>query len=353
MTTKIFRILLICAAAALPAAAFGYTEYVVQLRANNTQFVNSTAGGGGPPSGNGLPRGRLMGNGNNAFDNATAFIIRDLNSGTLQHGDSVNIRLLTQGLFVAAEGGGGGWVNGNRLSGGGWETFTIEKASGTGTIIDGDNVGFMTSGGNYLCAESGGGTYLIADRSGLGAWETFYFDILSSSGPPYWGTPSYSPSMWSDYHLYGNASNQWNNNCYNYGANRITGTFAQCGRASNGYSIYLTQPFTLTQIQQALINDGWEPTTEFGFSAEGKMKVYLALAPSHLPAFDDFHFYRKDVPGSLWSHKPGQTPARDTDFVGNPISSPDTCDRGAWSTSGGYWFIPTFVFQNGSYANIH
>jgi hypothetical protein len=43
----------------------------------------------------------------------------------------------------------------------------------------------------------------------------------------------------------------------------------------------------------------------------------------------DYHWYRQDKVG-CWSHKPGSTPARNTDNSGKPITDPKICDRGPY-----------------------
>jgi hypothetical protein len=45
----------------------------------------------------------------------------------------------------------------------------------------------------------------------------------------------------------------------------------------------------------------------------------------------DYHWYRLDN-NAMWSHKPGQTAARNTDNSGNQIHDPRECDRGPYIT---------------------
>ncbi|HRC26122.1 MAG TPA: hypothetical protein PKX87_01685 [Alphaproteobacteria bacterium] len=53
----------------------------------------------------------------------------------------------------------------------------------------------------------------------------------------------------------------------------------------------------------------------------------------------DFHFYRRDSNG-LWSHKAGPGAVSDRDENGGLIVSPETCDRGRYTTDVGYYAVP-------------
>ena len=85
----------------------------------------------------------------------------------------VNLRTSNGVNFVAAEGGGGGDVNADRLGAGPFETFTVEVLSG-GPIFDGDRVAIRTvDDAHYWHAVSGGGGALRAIGDRVGAFETF------------------------------------------------------------------------------------------------------------------------------------------------------------------------------------
>lgn len=111
------------------------------------------------------------------------FTLIDLNGGTLDNGDLVNIRSVN-GYYVVAEGGGDDVVNANRTVAQTWETFRIMKVGGTGTIHSGDAIslqaynGWSGGGGNYVVAEDGGGSVVNANRAAVGAWETFTIHIF-------------------------------------------------------------------------------------------------------------------------------------------------------------------------------
>ncbi len=111
------------------------------------------------------------------------FTVIDINGGSLESGDLVNIQT-SGGFFVVAELGGGDVVNANRTAAGGWETFRIEKVGGGGGIGSGDSIslqafnGWNGGGGNYFVAEGGGGSVVNANRGAVGPWETFTIHIF-------------------------------------------------------------------------------------------------------------------------------------------------------------------------------
>jgi hypothetical protein len=138
-------------------------------------------------------------------------------------------------------------------------------------------------------------------------------------GPQTWGAlcvPEFDPSTWND-----GASIQRTNNCYNFACDIQSGTFAQPGNASGN-------PFASTDcasVEQAARSDGLDTgSCDDAECAECCHQVALVIWPGV-----DFHWYRRDRSGS-WSHKPGQTPARDTDNSGSAISDPRTADRGPY-----------------------
>jgi hypothetical protein len=137
--------------------------------------------------------------------------------------------------------------------------------------------------------------------------------------------PPYSPAYWND-----GGTVQFNNNCYNYGNNKRTDTFAQPGRA--GGAIY-SMPITCSGAYNAAVADGLVPLTVSGTCPGGRDKVALVVAPCVAPGCtapyysgNDYHWYRlgSDV---MWSHKPGGTQATNLDNSHNPISNPETANR--------------------------
>lgn len=130
---------------------------------------------------------------------------------------------------------------------------------------------------------------------------------LSGSEPPY------NPAPWNDHD-----GVQDNNNCYNYATNKMTGTFAQPGRASTGAGVAV---MACRNVLAAAISDGLIPWVAGVPCPADKYKVALVVDPGV-----DFHWYRQDNNGD-WSHKPGATEATNLDNSGNPIMDPRTADR--------------------------
>ncbi len=124
--------------------------------------------------------------------------------------------------------------------------------------------------------------------------------------------PSYTPAFWNDGGVV-----QGGNNCYNYGNNVRTDTYAQPGRASTGTAATMS----CTDVYNAALADGLSPLPASG-TCEGSLdKVALVVHPGV-----DYHWYRQDSDG-MWTHKPGGTPATNLDNSGVPISNPETADR--------------------------
>lgn len=131
--------------------------------------------------------------------------------------------------------------------------------------------------------------------------------------------------------LSGNDFSSWNdysyisaNNCYNYASNKRTNTRAQPGRWAGKT---LSTPYTATDVADGLFRDGWKTTCQ---PSASNLTVALVIMPSN-PSVKtgDFHFYRfiTATPSRTWGHKPGMSMARYTDYKGNVISNPETCDR--------------------------
>lgn len=124
--------------------------------------------------------------------------------------------------------------------------------------------------------------------------------------------PSYNPGYWNDGGVV-----QGGNNCYNYGNNKNTGTYAQPGRASGATSASMS----CADVQVAAINDGLIALPATGACPDTQDKVALVVDPG-----TDYHWYRLDSNG-MWTHKPGGGAATNLDNSGNPISNPETADR--------------------------
>ncbi|MBD0320812.1 MAG: hypothetical protein ICV87_10790, partial [Gemmatimonadetes bacterium] len=104
------------------------------------------------------------------------FWIHDINGGTLNAGDPVNIKTGNEEFFLAASGGGGGgsYVDAVQRYAHTWERFTIEKlGGGGGPIADGDQIHLRAYNPYYVVAEGAGGGAVNADRPWSSTWETF------------------------------------------------------------------------------------------------------------------------------------------------------------------------------------
>jgi hypothetical protein len=129
--------------------------------------------------------------------------------------------------------------------------------------------------------------------------------------------PTYNPGMWNT------PTVQPHNNCYNYANDRITNTFAQPGRATGHPAAVMACPNVLA----GATSDGLHAVPNFAgvLPKGGGWYVALVIWPNV-----DYHWYRQDSVG-CWSHKPGQTAARNVDNAGNAIVDPKTCNRGPYT----------------------
>ena len=136
-------------------------------------------------------------------------------------------------------------------------------------------------------------------------------------------TPPYSPSFWNNI-----AYIRYYNNCYNYGTNKRTDTFAQPGSAG-GSPIVGT--ITAAKVYAASVADGLDPSTAYGGCLMNQTKIAVFVWPDV-----DYHWYRRDSNG-YWSHKPGSTYATNLDNSNNVITNPETANRGNYTTLVGYF----------------
>jgi len=123
---------------------------------------------------------------------------------------------------------------------------------------------------------------------------------------------------------------QTENNCYDYGNDIVTNTFAQPGRGTGHKWDYNT----CESVRAAAERDGlvWVGTT----LPTGNPPIghYISL---HIWPNTNFHWLRKDTNmATHWSHKPGGTPVRDVDNNGNKITDPSKADVSPWSQFCGY-----------------
>jgi hypothetical protein len=129
--------------------------------------------------------------------------------------------------------------------------------------------------------------------------------------------------VWEGYKWNGYQNIQLDDNCYNYGNNQPTYTFAQPGKASGATATTMSVP----AVRQAALNDGltwvgWGfPGNTYTCPGAGTL-VFMTVAPGN-----DYHWYRLDKANGKWTHKPGGSPATDVDAGGVAISNPLTANR--------------------------
>jgi hypothetical protein len=143
--------------------------------------------------------------------------------------------------------------------------------------------------------------------------------------------PGYEPQRWNDPYTPGvSYGHQYRNNCYNYSCNKATDTFAQPGYAHGAQYVATDCPSVSAGAQA----DGLTARPD-GTPAAGNCchTVALVMAPGY-----DYHWYRLDTNG-MWSHKPGGTPARNTDNSNNLIADPRVADRGVYTQFCGFFTV--------------
>jgi len=160
------------------------------------------------------------------------------------------------------------------------------------------------------------------DEAGIG------FNVGYGSQGWTWGLGGYyNPGAWKDNPIYDPA--KWNdpdminyNNCYSYALDDFNnGNWhgMQPGDYSDGPGITSREHLTLDNVLSLAVRDGRVKQPNFwnklGFGKNGYYTVYLVSADGV-----DYHWYRQDQGGG-WSHKPGRTAVRNTDFGGRPIIS--------------------------------
>lgn len=127
---------------------------------------------------------------------------------------------------------------------------------------------------------------------------------------------------------------QSDNNCYNYGNDVLTNTFAQPGRGT-GVCPPNTRPCvenTCEAVKNAAIHDGLQWVgTELPTSLPEKGH-YVSL---HIWPNSNFHWLRMDA-NMKWSHKPGGSPVRNYDNNHDEIVDPSKADVSPWSQHCGY-----------------
>ncbi len=140
----------------------------------------------------------------------------------------------------------------------------------------------------------------------------------------------FNPSFWN-----ADPNVQGHNNCYNYGRNWRTNTFAQPGRAS-GFP--LGAGFSGADVVVSAMHDGLHKRCDCLPKDEYPRRLMaLVYAPNFTPGSPDYHWYRHQI-GGFWGHKPGGGAARNFDNSNVVIANPETCNRGPYSEFHGYFY---------------
>jgi hypothetical protein len=169
--------------------------------------------------------------------------------------------------------------------------------------------------------------------------------IVAQAALPTSGSePAYNPGLWNDAD-----GIQHNNNCYNYGVNKMTNTYAQPGRQAMT-QFYCNPPnmdctkgmgavgvIACNTVMASAIADGLTPWVENVQCPQGYFKAALVVHPGR-----DYHWYHQDNNGN-WSHKPDKDQATNLDGSNNLIMNPRTADRRITGTTLNYtafcgWF---------------
>jgi len=129
-------------------------------------------------------------------------------------------------------------------------------------------------------------------------------------------------------------SRQSDNNCYDYGTDIATNTFAQPGRGSGQCAPTARPcvPNTCDDVKAAAVADGLE---WIGTDLPTKLPEAGHYVSLHIWPQSNFHWLRMDA-DMYWSHKPGGSPVRNTDNNGDKIQDPAKADVSPWSTHCGY-----------------
>jgi hypothetical protein len=176
-------------------------------------------------------------------------------------------------------------------------------------------------------------TLLIQELQQLGSR-----DEVTEPDPPAQPAPPSAPSVDVTCQIELGAFNPgfWNdpayirrNNCYNYGSNRRTNTFAQPGRATGHQATVMA----CSNVTAGALSDGLHHRFHcFPDSEKPRWLMALVVAPNY-----DYHWYRKQKEG-FWGHKPGGTAAKNTDNNGAVIWNPETAARLPYTQFCGYFY---------------
>jgi len=127
------------------------------------------------------------------------------------------------------------------------------------------------------------------------------------------------------------------NNCYDYGSDIVTNSFAQPGRGS-GVCPKSQRPCvknTCDAVRKAAESDGlrW-----VGTALPKQLPPAGHYVSLHIWPDQNFHWLRMDA-DMMWSHKPGGSRVRNVDNDGKLISDPAKADVSPWSQHCGYMHV--------------
>lgn len=138
------------------------------------------------------------------------------------------------------------------------------------------------------------------------------------------------------------------NNCYDYGNDIATNTFAQPGRGT-GVCPEDARPCvenTCEAVKNAAISDGLQWVGSDLPSTLPEKGHYVSL---HIWPNSNFHWLRMNADG-VWSHKPGGTAVRDYDNNRKQITDPHEADLSPWTQHCGYMLATPSVSQIKAFA---
>ena len=129
-------------------------------------------------------------------------------------------------------------------------------------------------------------------------------------------------------------TDQSKNNCYDYGTDIVSNTFAQPGRGSGvcKKTDRSCIPNTCANVSKAAESDGlvWH-----GTELPDALPVSGHYVSLHIWPDSNFHWLRMDA-NKYWSHKPGGSPVRNVDNNGDLIDDPAKADVSPWTQHCGY-----------------
>jgi len=135
---------------------------------------------------------------------------------------------------------------------------------------------------------------------------------------------------------------QRNNNCYNYGNDVLTNTFAQPGRGGGACAPGSRPcvPNTCDDVMNGAIKDG---LTWVGTELPTELPAKGHYVSLHIWPNSNFHWIRMDA-DMKWSHKPGGTAVRNYDNNQQEITDPGQADFSPWTQHCGYMLsVPSEV----------